>query len=690
MSRAMPTSPRGPSFGKWDNGILWDASHVGTLIDTYDESVHTVYDIFSKSVSDYSSRPGAGYRLLTNREMIPDPKTGKKFEKLSFENEFTWISYGEWGEYVRNIGSGFVRFAGLRPGDRVLIYAETQRDWMSSCFACYNHNLTVVTAYATLGADAAAYAINSTKSKFVVADSKLLPILLTVTDKCPTLEAIVTMTDVDQDLKAKIEAHNIKVCTLAELAELGKREPAEMSPPSRDDVAMIMFTSGTTGNPKGVVLPHSAIVCAMAGLDIKTRELITAVDVYMAYLPLAHIMEVVAEISMVKQGCALGYGSPHTLTSTGVKLKEGQIGDIVVLKPTIVVFAPLILEKIYNSIQSKVANATGLKKWMFGIALSSGLKNFDEGQVGASFIWNSIVFKNVQALTGGRLRLILTGSAPLDGNVHKFVQTCFNCPVRQGYGATETCAASVLQDLRDNSVSSVGPPLPSCCIKLLDWEEGGYRFADKDNPAIGKPRGEILIGGSLVTSGYLVDPENPDPEIEEKNAHDFSVDEHGIRWFHTGDIGQVAPNGSISIIDRKKDLVKLQQGEYVALSKVEGVLKLSPYIENAMVHVDPRQNYCTALICPAFNMLVPSCVDKGWGNDAEELCSKPEVIAMVFESITVEAKGKLSGFEIPAKIHLVPPSRTWTPENDLLTAAMKLKRKPIINAHEAEIEALYK
>ena len=102
----------------------------------------------------------------------------------------------------------------------------------------------------------------------------------------------------------------------------------------------------------------------------------------------------------------------------------------------------------------------------------------------------------------------------------------------------------------------------------MDWEEGGYRFSDKDDPAIGASRGEILIGGTLVTTGYLVDESNPDPEIVEKNEHDFKTDENGLRWFYTGDIGKVSANGSISIIDRKKDLVKLQQGEYVALSKV--------------------------------------------------------------------------------------------------------------------------
>jgi long-subunit acyl-CoA synthetase (AMP-forming) len=293
-------------------------------------------------------------------------------------------------------------------------------------------------------------------------------------------------------------------------------------------------------------------------------------------------------------------------------------------------------------------------------------------------------------MVGGRLRGIVTGSAPLDGNVHKFIQTCFNCPVRQGYGATETSAASVVQELMDSTAGLVGPPRVSCCLKLVDWVEGNYRVADQNDPSIGVPRGEIAIGGELVALGYLIDPENPDAELEEKNRTSFQIDEKGIRWFHTGDIGQVDANGCLKIIDRKSDLVKLQQGEYVALSKVEGVLKLSTYVENALVHAMPIQKYCTALVCPSVGALKAFCTEQNIDfSDLEAVCANPLVVAEVLRSCKEVSKGKLSGFEIPEKLTIIPPSRTWTPENDLLTAAMKLKRRPIIEAHRAEIEKMY-
>jgi len=282
------------------------------------------------------------------------------------------------------------------------------------------------------------------------------------------------------------------------------------------------------------------------------------------------------------------------------------------------------------------------------------------------------------------------------------------------------------------------------CIQLKDWEEGGYRTADKDNAEIGAARGEICIGGPTVAMGYLVDAENPDPAVVAKNKEEFfeengtapvklgvwpflamyfsvsstplhpantrrvicatwrpcladadwclqpdAVPDSGIRWFRTGDIGAVAANGTIKIVDRKKDLVKLQQGEYVALSKVEGTVKLVPLVENALCHADPVNTFCTVLVCPMALALSAWAKAKGIGEDLEEACKHPDLGKEILASIAKLGKGKLAKFEIPTRVFVVPPSRTWSPENDLLTAAMKLKRKPIHNAFAAEIEAMY-
>merc|ERR1719261_375317 len=265
-------------------------------------------------------------------------------------------------------------------------------------------------------------------------------------------------------------------------------------------------------------------------------------------------------------------------------LHPNQKGDGQALRPDILVAAPAVLDRVYNAVSTKFRAAKGLIKGIIDGGLESGRANFDNGGVGASGCIAPFLFKKkVSSLLGGKIKLILTGSAPLGVEVQKFVQTVFACPVRQGYGLTETCAGTCITTPSDNSTSTVGPPQECACIKLRDWEEGNYRNSDKDDKDIGMRRGEVLIGGPMVCAGYLENPDMPDADVAAKNKEEF-VTIDGIRYFCTGDIGQFTPAGNLMIIDRKKYLVKLQMGEYVALSKVENALKSSKYTALPMVY----------------------------------------------------------------------------------------------------------
>ena len=475
--------------------------------------------------------------------------------------------------------------------------------------------------------------------------------------------------------------------------------PPTHVPPSPDDVAVVMFTSGTTGLPKGVLISHANIVAAAGGLSrcIAHPALPSDVrDAYLAYLPLAHIMEMVAEINAFAMGSAVGYGSPHTLTPTGVKMYTKGAGppcegDAAVLRPTYMVFAPAVLDKVYAGLKAKIAAQSPTVQRLFASGLASGAANFERGVVGASWLYNALVFKKVQALLGGRVKLMVTGSAPLAPTIQQFVQSVFCCPVRQGYGLTETCAGTCVADPSDNAVGVVGPPTASACVMLRDWAEGSYLTADAHNPDIGMPRGEILIGGPAVCQGYLVDPASPDPEVVKKNAEEFVVDAKGRRWFCTGDIGQITPAGVVQIVDRKKDLVKLQQGEYVALSKVENALKNCALVELPMCFGRSTESFCVALVCPQPAALRALGAELGLDVAAlghAGLCREAAVVAEVSRRCLAACKGaRLVGFEVPRTIGLV--ADPWTPENDLLTAAMKLKRVPIVARHKAQLDALY-
>jgi len=301
------------------------------------------------------------------------------------------------------------------------------------------------------------------------------------------------------------------------------------------------------------------------------------------------------------------------------------------------------------------------------------------------------------------------------------MQTCFRCPLRQGYGLTETGSAGTISSF-DDTDEGVGQVLSATRVTLKDWDEGGYRFSDVRDPAIGMPRGEVLIGGPVVCQGYYIAKHMRDADLEGKNASEFSVID-GIRYFHTGDIGAFTDRGQLLIVDRKKDLVKLQQGEYVALSKVENVMKQSPLVASALCYAKSTESHCVALVVvnpkpfeamakrlnmgdQAVESLVQSKamaeavqVRMHFPNPSHCLPIVPRVITHThYERLTLFfynqaeiatlAKGKLAPFEVPKRVALA--LEPWTPENDMVTAAFKLKRQNIYKAFQGEIDGLYK
>lgn len=282
---------------------------------------------------------------------------------------------------------------------------------------------------------------------------------------------------------------------------------------------------------------------------------------------------------------------------------------------------------------------------------------------------------------------MLTGSAPLSPDIQIFTQTVFNCPVRQGYGLTETCAGSCIASWGDNTTNSVGAPAVSAVVRLADWPEGNYLNSDIERPEVGMRRGEVLIGGPAVSQGYYISESMPNQELIKKNLEDW-LDIGGIRFFRTGDIGQIRANGTLQIIDRKKDLWKGPNGEYVALTKVEAALKLCEFVEMPMCYGKTGQNFPVALVCPQRGAIEALGMRLGMNADFEGLCREQKVIEAVAEACNARCKEqKLVDFEIPKRYALI--SELWTPENDMLTAAMKLKRPIIAAVHEKDIAQLY-
>jgi len=356
------------------------------------------------------------------------------------------------------------------------------------------------------------------------------------------------------------------------------------------------------------------------------------------------------------------------------------------LQPTFMVFPPAVLDKIYQGVTSK-SSASRVGAALLRKCLESGERHISRGEVGPNWFWKALVCRKVAATIGGQLKGIISGSAPLSPEVQKFVQTVFNCPVRQGYGLTETCAGSAVAFWGDNSTRSVGPPTVSSTIRLADWPEGSYMNSDKDKPDIGMPRGEVLIGGPGVSSGYYISPANPKPDLMKKNEEDW-VDINGIRFFRTGDIGQICKNGTLQIIDRKKDLWKGPNGEYVALAKVEQALTLCDFVQLPMVYGRTGCAFPVALICPQKRKIEALAEELGITGEFPALCEEPRIVERVTAACQAVCKEKkLVEFEIPKKFGLI--AELWTSENDMLTAAQKLKRPVIAAAHKDVLDKLY-
>ncbi|CAI0383449.1 unnamed protein product [Linum tenue] len=652
-------------------------ARIPELIESPWEGAENMAALFEQSCQKYAKQKCLGTRKLVEKEFVT-ASDGRKFEKVHL-GDYAWESYGQVFDRVCNFASGMIRL-GHDVGSRAAIFAETRAEWYIAFQGCFRQKITVVTIYASLGEDALIHSLNETEVSTLICDSKQLKRLAAISSKLTTVTKVIYFEDAgNTDANMSLDVDNWKVSSFSEVEKLGQNEPLTPSFPSKDEIAVVMYTSGSTGLPKGVMISHGNIVATVAAVMTVIPNL-GSNDVYLAYLPLAHVLELAAESVMLAAGCGIGYGSALTLTDTSNKIKKGTPGDVTALKPTLMVAVPAILDRIREGVLKRVEGKGGLAKKLFHIGYKRRLAAVEGSWFGAwgleRILWEAIVFKPIQASLGGRLRFMLCGGAPLSADSQRFINVCMGAPIGQAYGLTETSAGAAFSEWDDTSVGRVGPPVPCAYIKLVSWEEGGYTIADKP-----MPRGEIVVGGNSVTAGYF--------NNKEKTDEVYRTDERGIRWFFTGDIGQFHPDGCLEIIDRKKDIVKLQHGEYISLGKVEAALLTSNYVDNIMVHADPLQSYSVALIVPSRQVLEKWAQGAGIDHqDFAELCQRNEAVDEVQKQLSKVAKAaKLDKFETPAKVKLLP--EPWTPESGLVTAALKIKREQLKSKFKDDLQKLY-
>jgi long-chain acyl-CoA synthetase len=545
--------------------------------------------------------------------------------------------------------------------------------------------------YSTLGIEALSHGINETKSNYVITSSEQLTKIQKILDNIPTLTNLIVFTDkfTEKNLtefKQMTKSYqNLSIYSLDEIEKLGFSSPKieQFKNPTKDDLAVIMYTSGSTGIPKGVMISHANILTSSRSLISRLGHVDLGKDKMIAYLPLAHVLELVCEIVCLVNGISIGYSSPQTITDISSGIKAGQKGDLRVLKPTMMAAVPIILERLSKAVNEKLSNTSWFKQTLFKQAYNQKLQKFKCGA--STRLLDRILFKPISsAILGGEIKIILSGGALLSKEVHEFTQVCL-CPAVQAYGLTETSACATTQMPNQIDNETVGSIATCSEIRLLDWPEAGYRNTDKPNP-----RGEILIGGDNVAMGYF-----------NLSSDDFRYI-NGIKYFATGDIGEMLPNGNLKIIDRKKDLVKLSGGEYVSLNKIESVIKLLPLVDNICAIADSKRSYCVGLVCPNLKKLkeiikkdMPEVeVDNEPNPDKllANLCVKLENNKALVGKLSKEFVNHCIGhgidrFEIPSKYKFV--KEIWLPDSGLVTDSLKLKRREIEKFYSDDIGVLY-
>ncbi|KAL4219831.1 Long-chain-fatty-acid--CoA ligase 4 [Mactra antiquata] len=631
----------------------------------------TLDDLLVRAVRIYGAKRCLGTRELL-REEDEVQANGKVFKKVLL-GEYKWTTYEEIFTRVTYLGSGLLA-VGQKPRSNILIFAETRAEWMIAAQACFKYNFPVVTLYATLGEDAIIHGVNESEVSHVITSAELLPKFKSILSKMPKVTHLIVMCDSQTISKADFPS-NITILSFAEVEVIGAEPDNIRTPvtkPSVNDTAVIMYTSGSTGVPKGVIISHGNLMAGMSG-QIQRIEGLGPMDTYIGYLPLAHVLELSAETASLSCGVAIGYSSPLTLTDQSSKIKKGSKGDVSVLKPTLMAAVPVIMDRLYKAVWDKVKSGSPFSRALFHFAYDYKKNSLEKGY--DTPLFNRILFSKIRQLLGGELRMMLSGGAPLSEKTQRFMNICFCCPVLQGYGLTETCGAGTVTDVSDMSTGRVGPPLTCCEIRLRDWVEGNYLTTNKPFP-----QGEILVGGGNVVQGYYKNPE--------QTKKDFTVID-GINYFCTGDIGQFEADGSLRVIDRMKDLVKLQHGEYISLSKIETVLKMSPLVDQICIHANSTQSVCIALIVPNQKNLTELAGKIGiTGKEFEELCADEKVEKEVLkEMANVGKKSKLEKFEVPAKLKLC--TEIWMPDTGLVTDAFKLKRKNIEEKYKPSLQRMY-
>uniref|UniRef100_A0A663F548 Arachidonate--CoA ligase n=1 Tax=Aquila chrysaetos chrysaetos TaxID=223781 RepID=A0A663F548_AQUCH len=611
------------------------------LLTHYYDDARTMYEVFRRGFSISENGPCLGFRK---------PK-----------QPYQWLSYKEVAERAEALGSGLLR-QGCKPSTKQFIgvFAQNRPEWIISELACYTYSMVVVPLYDTLGPGAIRYIVNTADISTVICDKpEKARILLDHVERreTPGLSSIILMDPFEKELTERGRHCGVRIQTMQEVEDCG-RESRHVPVVS---VVTLCFLSG---NPKGAMLTHGNVVADFSGF-LKVTEVNTLIwkmlpcaecDVHISYLPLAHMFE--------RMSVVYCHGGRIGFFQGDIRLLSD---DMKALRPTIFPVVPRLLNRMYDKIFSQAD--TSLKRWILEFAAKRKKAEVRNGIIRNDSLWDKLFFNKIQASLGGCVRMIVTGAAPASPTVLGFLRAALGCQVYEGYGQTECTAGCTFTTPGDWTSGHVGAPLPCNLIRLKDVEELNY-FASKGEGEV------ICVKGPNVFKGYLKD--------EEKTTE--ALDQEG--WLHTGDIGKWLPNGTLKIIDRKKHIFKLAQGEYIAPEKIENIYIRSDPVAQIYVHGDSLQAFLVGIVVPDSEVMPGWAKKRGFDGTYTELCKNKELQQAIMEDmVRLGKESGLHSFEQVKAIYI--HSDMFSVQNGLLTPTLKAKRPELRDYFKKQIEELY-
>eukprot|EP00775_Hariotina_reticulata_P005555 gene5555-5792_t len=648
------------------------------LISTFsapDDNVFTLYDNWETAISRFPHVPALGWRKRdANGNLGP----------------YTWITYSQAGDIRTSLGSGLLQL-GISPKSMLGLYSVNCKEWVLLDAAAHAYSMTSVPLYDTLGPDAVEYICNHAELAAVGCSAAVLPTLLSCLARCTSVKLLIVWGAGTAQLPDVPEGVSCRIVSLDQVESLGRRHPKAHVPPRPSDVATICYTSGTTGTPKGAVLTHANLIADAAGTVELLDEWLPG-DKHISYLPLAHIYERNNMTTAVHLGGSVGFYSGNV---------QELLDDVLALKPNVFVSVPRLWNRIYDRVMQTMRESNPIKRRLFETAFAYKKAALEAGDLSGGRwgpFWDKLVFSKVKERVGGEVNGTLQGASPISAEVMMFLRICFGCHVLEGYGMTETSCTITLTRTDDPTIGHVGPPLPCCEVKLVDIPEMNYLTSDSPHPRsvqvsqAGNSSSSSLAEGTSrctwILLNFACEPKHHLSQGYYKDPQQTAEVLDADGWCHTGDVGMWLPGGRLKIIDRKKNIFKLAQGEYIAPEKIENVYMRSSLVLQAFVYGDSLQAQLVAVVVPDPETLLPWARERNLPQDMPSLCRERSVIAAVMHSMAEEARAaQLRGFEAVAAITLVP--EPFTVENGLLTPTFKLKRPVAKDTYQALIEAMY-